>query len=293
MRGIYMDLNKLKYFYQVALKGNYELAGKALGKSSVAVGQHLRDLEKYLDCSLFKRTYRGLTLTKEGHLLLEGATKIFKEAQLLENAIKPNKKSPTHLKVLATAGITSDWASRFIPSFLENHPKVTLDISSLTSLSVFDIYQYDVYIGEIFKKDPKYIYNFIKDFSYNFYASREYIEKYGEPKTLEDLKNHRLIEFNIRRVYGFCKSTDFFEFINREERKAISIDSTLGEYKLAKAGVGIACLCEELSFLKESNLIPVLKEITPIKVETFFVFPETLRGNKIIKSLFNEIKAKA
>ena len=88
-------------------------------------------------------------------------------------------------------------------------------------------------------------------------------------------------------------STDFFDFINAEKKQIISIDSTMGEYKLAKAGVGIACLCEELSVLKESNLIPVLKDIAPIKVETFFVFHESLRGNNIIKSLFSEIESHA
>jgi len=285
-----MDLNKLKCFYEVALRGSYVLVGKSFGKTSAAIGQSVRDLEKYLDCALFKRTYRGLTLTKEGQILFEGASKIFKEAQLLENTLKSQKKALNHLKVLATVGITSDWVSKFVPSFLEKHPKVTLEISSLTSMAAFDLYQYDVYLGEIFKKDPKYIYKPIKEFCYNFYAAPQYIEKYGHPKTIEDLKNHRLIEFNIRRVSGFCKSTDFFEFINAEERKTIAIDSTMGEYQLAKAGVGIACLCDELSVLKESNLVPLLKDMGPIRVETFFVYPETLRENKIVKSLFNEIK---
>jgi len=193
--------------------------------------------------------------------------------------------------VLATVGITSDWLSRFVPSFLEKHPDVTLEISSLTSLDAFELYQYDVYIGEVFRKDPKYVYKFLKDFQYNFYASPEYIEKYGYPKNLEDLKNHRLIEFNIRRVSGAFKSTDFFEAINTEERQKISIDSTIGEYKLAEKGVGIACLCEELSFLRESNLIQVLKDIQPVSVATYFVYHETLRENKIVKVLLHETKS--
>ncbi len=106
-------------------------------------------------------------------------------------------------------------------------------------MAAFDLYQYDVYMREIFKKDPKYVYKFIKGFRYNFYASPEYIERYGYQKVVEDLKKHRLIEFNIRRVSGFYKSTDFFEFINANERQKISIDSTMGEYQLVKGGVGM------------------------------------------------------
>lgn len=288
-----MNLYKLKCFHEVALRGTYELAAKSLERHSVSIGQNVRDLEKYLDCNLFKRTYRGLTLTQEGQLLFEGASKIFKETELLENALRKTKNKPMEIRILATMGITSDWVSRFIPTFLEKHPKVGLEISSLTNMAAFELYRYDVYIGEIFKKDPKYVYKPIKNFQYNFYASPEYINKYGHPETAGDLQNHRLIEFNIRRVSGFYKSTDFFESLNMNITNKISIDSTIGEYKLATAGVGIACLCNELSFLKDSNLVPVLTDLGPIEVETYFVFHETLQGNKIITSLLNEIKKHA
>jgi DNA-binding transcriptional LysR family regulator len=126
-------------------------------------------LKKHGD--LFKRAYRGLTLTKEGQLLFEGASKIFKETELLENALRATKNKAMEIRMLATMGITSDWVSRFVPAFLEKHPKVTLEISSLTNMAAFDLYQYDVYIGEIFKKDPKYVYKPIKNFQYNFYFS--------------------------------------------------------------------------------------------------------------------------
>jgi hypothetical protein len=83
------------------------------------------------------------------------------------------------------------------------------------------------------------------------------------------------------------------ESLNTNITNKISIDSTIGNFKLATAGVGIACLCKELSFLKDSNLVPVLTNLGAIEVETYFVFHETLRGNKVITSLLNEIKAHA
>lgn len=39
-----MDLNKLRYFYEVALAGTYGLAGEKLARTSVAIGQNVRDL---------------------------------------------------------------------------------------------------------------------------------------------------------------------------------------------------------------------------------------------------------
>src|SRR5689334_6583718 len=116
-----MDLNKLKYFYEVALTGNYLSAGKKLGKTSAAIGTSVRELEKELGCTFFKRTYRGLTLTSDGQLLFEAATKIVKESHLVESALKSKANNVKHLKILATAGITSDWVSRFVPAFLKKN----------------------------------------------------------------------------------------------------------------------------------------------------------------------------
>jgi hypothetical protein len=67
----------------------------------------------------------------------------------------------------------------------------------------------------------------------------------------------------------------------------------MGEYQLVKDGVGIGCLCEELSFLKDSNLIPLLANIEPMIVDVFFVFHEAFRDNKIILSLLKEVKLHA
>lgn len=289
-----MDLNKLKNFYEVALTGTYLSAGDKLGKTSSAMGTSVRDLEKELGCTLFRRTYRGLSLTSEGQRLFESATKIMQESQLVETELRSKEDKLKHLHILAAVGITSDWVARFVPPFLKKHPSVHLEISSLTKLAAFDLYQYEIYIGEIFKKDPKYIYKHVKNFQYNFYASPEYIQENGHPRTAADLKNnHRLIEFNIRRFLGSYKSTDFFETLSHERIKKISIDSLMGEYKLATAGVGIACLCNELSFLKDSNLIPVLEDVGPMEVEIYFVFHESLRGNKLVESLLNEVRAHA
>lgn len=115
-------------------------------------------------------------------------------------------------------------------------------------MAAFDLYHYDVYTGEIFKKDPKYIYKPIKNFRYNFYASPEYIKKSGHPKTAEDLTGHRLIEFNIRRVSGFYKSTDFFKSLDTDLTEAITIDSIIGELNSPHQASALLAYGEELSF---------------------------------------------
>lgn len=146
-------------------------------------------------------------------------------------------------------------------------------------------------MGEILKKDPKYVYKFVKTFRYHFYASPTYIKRHGQPKGPKDLKNHRIIE-SLNLIFdgfqGFLKQPSFFEEIDANEDQKILIDSTMGEYKLAEAGVGIACLCEELSDLKDSNLVPVLTDVGPLTVEIYFVYHDSLRGNKTIKALLNE-----
>lgn len=286
-----MDLHKLKCFYQVALSGNYVLAGKIIKTTSAAIGRNVRDLEKELDCQLFRRKYHGVALTPEGHILFEVASKIFDDIRLAETILKPKEKSINCIKILATVGITSDWLSKFIPSFLETHPNVDIEISSLTSMLNFRTHEHDVYIGNIEKNEPNYIYHHIKDFRYNFYASQEYLKKNGVPKTIDDLKKHRLIEFNIKRLIDLNKLNLSSSFKKNDAGHRISIDSTIGEYQLAEAGVGIACLCEELSYLKSSSLVRILQEFSPLTIPAFYVFHETYKDNPLVKDLLETLKS--
>lgn len=63
------NLEYYKVFYYVAKSGSISKAAQELCISQPAVSQAVKQLEKYLGCTLFVRTSKGAVLTKEGQVL--------------------------------------------------------------------------------------------------------------------------------------------------------------------------------------------------------------------------------
>ena len=66
-------LNALRAFEASARLGSFVAAAAELRVSPAAVSQQVRNLEQYLDMTLFQRLARGLVLTEQGRDYLPGA----------------------------------------------------------------------------------------------------------------------------------------------------------------------------------------------------------------------------
>ena len=72
-----LNFNHLFYFYIVAKEGSIKVSAERLHVSQPTISDQIKLLEEFLDCKLFERKNRGLTLTKEGKLALKYADKVF------------------------------------------------------------------------------------------------------------------------------------------------------------------------------------------------------------------------
>jgi DNA-binding transcriptional LysR family regulator len=65
-----LDLHLLKAFLAVAEAGSVTAAAEELGYSQPGLSHRIAILERELGCALFRRRGRGMTLTREGQLLM-------------------------------------------------------------------------------------------------------------------------------------------------------------------------------------------------------------------------------
>ncbi len=68
-----MDIHQLKTFVAVAREGSITRASEVLHLSQPAVSAHIKAIEDALGLSLFERTARGMSLTRDGQRLLDKA----------------------------------------------------------------------------------------------------------------------------------------------------------------------------------------------------------------------------
>lgn len=94
-----MTLQQLKYVIEVASRGSINEAAKRLFISQPSLSNAIKDLEVELGISIFERTNKGITLSKEGVEFLSYARQVVEQAELLESRYLNAKPSPQHFSV--------------------------------------------------------------------------------------------------------------------------------------------------------------------------------------------------
>ncbi|AUS25924.1 LysR family transcriptional regulator [Paenibacillus polymyxa] len=94
-----MTLQQLKYVIEVANRGSMNEAAKRLFISQPSLSNAIRDLEEEIHITIFERTNKGISLSKEGVEFLGYARQVVEQAELLENRYLDAKPSPQHFAV--------------------------------------------------------------------------------------------------------------------------------------------------------------------------------------------------
>lgn len=86
-----MTLQQLKYVITVASVGTITEAANALYISQPSLTNSIHELEKEMNITIFNRTNKGISLSKEGEIFLGYARQILEQATILEDKYKGNK----------------------------------------------------------------------------------------------------------------------------------------------------------------------------------------------------------
>lgn len=94
-----MTLQQLKYVIEVANRGSMNEAAKRLFISQPSLSNAIKDLEEEMQISIFERTNKGISLSKEGVEFLSYARQVVEQAELLESRYLNAKPSKQHFSV--------------------------------------------------------------------------------------------------------------------------------------------------------------------------------------------------
>lgn len=83
-----MTLQQLKYIVTVAETGTFSKAAKVLLLSQPSLTKSVKDLEKEMGITIFDRTNKGISVSKEGEVFLGYARQVLEQAALLEEKYK-------------------------------------------------------------------------------------------------------------------------------------------------------------------------------------------------------------
>lgn len=125
------DLNDIYYFAQVAQHGSFTAAARALGIPKSTVSRRVAQLEARLEVRLLHRTTRRLTLTDIGRTYLGHCEDMVAAADSADALVQHVREEPRgKITVTSPASLSQTLLSRAIPEFMNQYPKVTVDLDA-------------------------------------------------------------------------------------------------------------------------------------------------------------------
>ncbi len=144
-----LDYHKLKIFKTVADLKSFSKAAEVLFLTQPTVTLQVKKLENYLGVTLLKRDKSGISLTEEGKLLYEYASKIIEDYIQMEEALSSIKKDFSKILVIGASSTIGEFLlPKFLPFFLKEQQNLKLNLFIGNSKAVEEgILSKNFYIG--------------------------------------------------------------------------------------------------------------------------------------------------
>jgi len=290
-----MDWDKLKIFYAVAEAGSFTNATTILNISQSAISRQIQSLEQDLKVQLFERHARGLTLTENGEYVYKTAHEVISKLKEVETSLGDQKSKPSgKLTITTVRSFGIHWLTPRIQEFMNLNPEIEIEL-------IFDDKELDLSTRQadigIFMRRPKqlnYIQRKLVDINYHIYGSTKYLEKYGIPKTTNDLNKHRFISFGKGAPSPVFNPDWVLKLGNKDNKKRKSImkvNSVMGLLLAVESGVGLAALPDYL-VSQSQNVIKVLPKSEGPITEAHFVYPQSLKNVARVQAFRNFLYSK-
>ena len=244
-----VNLELYRIFYSVARAKSISQAARELFISQPAVTQAIKQLEKELGGLLFTRSARGVTLTREGELMLDyveraldlikGGEGRFQEMLNLERG---------HISIGASDSICKHFLLKHLEVFHERYPHLEIHVTNRTSRETIQLLKdgaVDIgFVNLPIDDEPQLVITTCLALHDCFVAGPKYFEAAAEIHDLKTLSEQPILllerESNTR-----MKLDEFINGLGIDLKPAIELGSLDLLVEFAKIGLGFACVIEE------------------------------------------------
>lgn len=269
------DRGELEAFVRSIELGSFSAAARELGLTPSTLSKLLTRLERKLEVRLVARTTRQITPTAEGELFVARCRRILAEMDDAESEIGRSRERPRgRLRMHVAVGFAMHQMLGALPRFLERYPEVQVDL--IVEDRRVDIMResLDISVRPWPPETTSLIVRKIFEFERLVCASPEYLQRYGAPRTPEDLMRHPILTVSSLPRPSHWKFAMPSGPRTIEVEPAVSVNNADFVYHLALAGRGIARLNEFI-------IAPALRDGRLVRLLEQFQAPEALAMHAI------------
>ncbi len=260
-----LDLKSLELFVRVAAVGAIGKAGAELGLSKTMASQRIQELETHVGAQLLHRTTRSVSLSVDGEAFLAHAKRILEG---VDEALADLQSDPStlsgELRITSSASFGRKVLVPTVAEFLAHYPRVSVQLH--LSDTAFDIvengFDLSIRLGDL--KSSALMARRIGDSSRIVVAAPSYIERFGAPQTLADLKKHNCLIRSDIRTWPMRDADGAARDVKVAGNFATNLAEAVTEAALSGVGIARKCRWEISRYLDSGELLEVLPDYTVI-----------------------------
>lgn len=202
-------LETIQAFISVVEQNGFAAAARKHQVSTAAISRQISRLEAELKTQLLRRTTRKLTLTETGQDYYQHVKKTLDDLSQAEMMIRHS-----HTEAMGILRITSNRYYAInsllprLPEFMAQNPQLKVKVEFAERFPNLLEESLDIVFGMSIENDLDLVRKPIGSTHYVLCASPEYLEKFGKPKTIEDLVQHRYITHSERHAHNTIRFKD-------------------------------------------------------------------------------------
>lgn len=262
-RKLRYNWNDITYFLEVARARNLVRAGQKLKVDHTTVSRRIRELERSLNTTLFKRSKSGFSLTETGLRLLQYAEGMENQANsIVETVGIESAEAGGAVRIASMEGIGSLYLTHCIADFHEQYPSIQIELITDTRLLDLTRREADIFVSFFKPQGKRLSVKKIGEFKISLYAASTYFKEHKEPNTQSELEAHRFIDFIDEHIH--IKENRWLSDILRPPHTVFRSTSLVAQYMAVSSGLGIAMLPSFVA-IHNKDLRPVMPSLFSIR----------------------------
>ncbi|NIO40704.1 MAG: LysR family transcriptional regulator [Burkholderiales bacterium] len=191
------ELQCIRAFIKVVEAGSFTQAARQIGTVKSVITKRVNQLEDHLQLELLHRSTRKLTLTDTGADFYQRCSSIVSELDDAKSAVKSIEWALSGvLRVSCISSFTSTYLAKDLCAFRQQHPELQIELQAQDRICdpVQEGYDLAIQPGSFQSGIIESVSILpIRRFAV---ATQEYLDRYGTPKTFEELGKHRFAHNN-------------------------------------------------------------------------------------------------
>ena len=271
------QVKAMKVFVRIYERSSFTLAADDLNLPRATLTHTLNQFEAWLGTRLLERSTRRVRPTLDGEAYYQRCVQLLaelEEAELAFRSVVPKGR----LRVDLHGTLAKYFVVPALPQFMARYPQIELSISEADRFVDLIAEGVDCVLRAGTLGDSALIGRRVANLRQVTCASPTYLRKYGEPKSLAELSEHRAVNYVSRTTAKLFP----FEFMVNGELQEVSIEGALSVFGAeiysasAVAGLGIIqCPHYRMAELIERSVMrEILNETPPPLMPVSVLYPQ-------------------